>query len=63
MANFKNMYALIATLCLNQVANAVYYLADPDKWRCFKDTVVNNYVSSLSITICIQDTRDGSVSA
>jgi hypothetical protein len=49
MAPFKNMYTLIATLlCLTQVTQAVYYLAEPDKWRCFKDTVVNNYVSPLS---------------
>jgi hypothetical protein len=41
----KSLLLLIATLCLQHVANAVYYLAEPDKWRCFKDTVVNNYVS------------------
>ena len=35
----------IATLLLHQLASAVYFLAEPDKWRCFKDTVVSNYVS------------------
>jgi len=40
-----SMLTIIATLCILHVSNAVYYLAEPDKWRCFKDTVVNNYVS------------------
>jgi hypothetical protein len=63
MASFKNMYALIATLCLTQVTQAVYYLAEPDKWRCFKDTVVNNYVSFDSLShFCFKDTRNGSAS-
>lgn len=44
---FSALRILIATLCLHSVANAVYYLAEPDKWRCFKDTVVNNYVSMV----------------
>lgn len=57
MASFKNMYALIATLCLTQVTQAVYYLAEPDKWRCFKDTVVNNYVSIIPWShFCFKDT-------
>jgi hypothetical protein len=38
----------IATLLLHQIASAVYFLAEPDKWRCFKDTVVSNYVSFIS---------------
>jgi hypothetical protein len=64
MASFKNMYALIATLCLTQVTQAVYYLAEPDKWRCFKDTVVNNYVNfNSSYNLCFKDSRNGSVSA
>ena len=46
MATLKSMYTLITTLFLAQVTQAVYYLSEPDKWRCFKDTVVNNYVSS-----------------
>jgi hypothetical protein len=28
-----------------QVANALYFYAEPDVWRCFQDTVVSNYVS------------------
>lgn len=46
MASFKNVCRLVATLCLQQATHAVYYLAEPDKWRCFKDTVVSNYVST-----------------
>jgi hypothetical protein len=50
----------IATLLLQQLASAVYFFAEPDKWRCFKDTVVSNYVSlSLSLSPDL-DARDGS---
>ena len=38
---------LIATLLLSQMTSAVYYLAYPDKWQCFKDTVVGNYVRTF----------------
>lgn len=38
---------LIATLLLQQIVSAVYFLAEPEKWRCFKDTVVSNYVSHI----------------
>lgn len=56
----KSLLLLIATLCLQHVANAVYYLAEPDKWRCFKDTVVNNYVSTLDLTYCADPGNGGS---
>lgn len=36
---------IIATLLLQNLVSAVYFFAEPDKWRCFKDTVVSNYVS------------------
>ena len=49
MAPFKSMHSLIATLFLAQVTQAVYYLSEPNKWRCFKDTVVNNYVSTSTV--------------
>jgi hypothetical protein len=55
---------LIATLLLQQLASAVYFLAEPDKWRCFKDTVVSNYVSQTFIKpSLILDARDGSSSS
>lgn len=56
----KSLLLLIATLCLQHVANAVYYLAEPDKWRCFKDTVVNNYVSTLDLTYFADPGNGGS---
>ena len=45
MGVFTNILTLVATFSLHELANAVYYLAEPDKWRCFKDTAVTNYVS------------------
>lgn len=40
------LYA-ICNLMLVQVSNAMYFYAEQDVWRCFQDTVVSNYVSSL----------------
>ncbi len=55
---------LIATLLLQQLTSAVYFLAEPDKWRCFKDTVVSNYVSQSLIELSLPvDARDGGSSS
>lgn len=32
-------------LVLANLANAVYFYSEPEKWSCFRDTVVANYVS------------------
>ena len=32
-----------------QYANAMYFYAEPDTWRCFQDTVVSNYVSAPQV--------------
>lgn len=35
---------LISLLTIVRFTSAVYFEAEPDKWRCFLDTVVTNYV-------------------
>lgn len=43
MAPIKIFTTLAA---IANMASAVYFQAEPDVWRCFKDTIVGNYVSS-----------------
>ena len=38
---------LINLLAIARFTSAIYFEAEPDKWRCFLDTVVTNYVTPL----------------
>lgn len=41
-------FSLVFALCsmmLAPVTSAMYFYAEQDQWRCFQDTVVQNYVS------------------
>jgi hypothetical protein len=60
MASFTKLVAIIASLQLTQ---AVYYLAEPDKWRCFKDTVVTNYTLEMEVQILDEVVLDNIVEA
>lgn len=51
---------IIATLLLAQLTSAVYFYAEPEKWRCFKDTVVSNYVRTFWLQIAL-DTWNGGI--
>ena len=60
MACFKTRNILLMAIVGWQTVNAVYFMAEPDKWRCFKDTVVNNYVSTLDLTYFADPGNGGS---
>jgi hypothetical protein len=37
------------------LSRSAYFISEPDKWRCFKDNIVANYVSpSLNVIITSQ---------
>ena len=46
-----------------QTVNAVYFMAEPDKWRCFKDTVVSNYTLEMEVQVLDEPVLDNIVEA
>lgn len=61
MASIKNL--LVALCSFNYLAQAVYFMAEPDKWRCFKDTVVSNYTLEMEVQILDEPVLDNIVEA
>lgn len=60
MAGFKSFLVSLAALCQVQ---AVYFMAEPDKWRCFKDTVVSNYTLEMEVQVLDEQVLDNIVEA
>ena len=55
------LLATLSHLMLVHVANAMYFYAEPDTWRCFQDTIVSNYVSNPANELTRLDPRDGGI--
>lgn len=45
-----NTLLLTFAFVLN-ITKAVYFQAEPDKWRCFQDTVITNYTLEMETII------------
>lgn len=44
-------------------AQAVYFMAQPDTWRCFIDTIVSNYTLEMEVVILEENVLDQIVQA
>jgi len=63
MACFKTRNILLMAIIGWQTVNAVYFMAEPDKWRCFKDTVVSNYTLEMEVQVLDEPVLDNIVEA